>query len=296
MHGRNEALYPAPRLLAIGSRAADDGAHLPIHQHPEWELVYYRRGRARATIGDHTYDGVAGVLLTTPPRTPHAEFAMATYASTYLAVDAPADQPWPRLAFDDADHSLGRIIAALAREAAALTVGAPSPAGAEPAGALPGSAATTGGAAGHRHMVDLLVAELDVLLRRAAAKRAPSSAERLIAQAEWLIEQRHAEPLRITQIAAELGASATHLRSRFVALRGHTMQDHLHAVRLRHALGELRDSTRTLETIAERTGFSSASHLSRRVKEATGLTPGEVRRLAHAGRHGTDAQPAGRAG
>ena len=58
---------------------------------------------------------------------------------------------------------------------------------------------------------------------------------------------------------------------------------HLAALRLRFALGQLRTSTLTLESVARLAGYSSASHLSRHVRSATGVSPGELRRVYRSG-------------
>lgn len=226
-----------------------------MHEHASWELVYYHEGRVRCPIGGESYDASAGTLLATPPGTPHAEIAVTGYANTFLAVDAPARHGWPRVAFDDHDRSLGRIVASLHEEA-------------------------NGGAPERDRMVGLLLGELDLLLRRAFPAAGPSAGERLVAEAERLLELRHGEGVRIADVAREVGASPSFLRAQFLAVRGRTPRASLQSVRLRHALAHLRNSTLTLEAVARLAGYASASHLSRHVRAATGMSPGAVRAAA----------------
>jgi AraC-like DNA-binding protein len=252
MHRTDEVMHQSPRVILAGAHSAARGQHFPLHQHSNWELVYYRRGHVRSPVGADSYEATVGTLIATPPRIPHAELALSAYANYFVAVDAPADWPWPRVAFDDADRSLGRVVAALWREA--------NRAGPD-----------------RERMLELLLGELDLLLRRSGSQPRPNRTEQLVADAERLLEQRHAGPVRIADVARELGASPSALRAQFVALRGRTPRDFLQSVRLRHALGHLRTSTITLEAIASYCGYSSASHLSRQVKTATGRSPGQLR-------------------
>lgn len=254
IHRSVRSLHTSPRLVFAGAHSALRGRDFPLHQHPTWELVYYRRGRIRAPIGAESYDASPGTLLATPPRTEHAEIALTAYENYFVGVDAPPTAPWPRVAFDDSERSLGRVISAIVREHAAPTI--------------------------DQGMVDLLVAELDLLLRRAALATAPGHAERLVTHAERLLEERYAQRVRISDVAREVGASESALRAHFVAQRDVTPMEYLQSVRLRHALAHLRHSTMTLDAVAELAGYHSASHLSRHVKRMTGARPGELRRSA----------------
>jgi AraC-like DNA-binding protein len=83
--------------------------------------------------------------------------------------------------------------------------------------------------------------------------------------------------IRIATVAAELGISPSGLRASFARLRGTSPRAALQHVRLRHALGHIRNSTLPLQAIADLTGYDSVSHLSRQIKAATGSPPGALR-------------------
>ncbi len=242
-----------PRLLGAGVHVAAPRRDFPLHAHGSWELVYYVSGRARCPIGGQWYDATPGTVLVTPPDTPHAELTDGGYANRHVQVRAPVDWPWPRVCFDDGDQPVGRVFDALVREAARV-----------------GPDADRMGA--------LLLAELDILLRRARSDADVPPGERLVAAAERIVEERFASRVRMAEIAGELGVSPSTLRGYFARFRGGTLRAHLHGVRLRHALGYLRNSTLTLQVIAHLTGYDSVSHLSRQVKAATGSAPGALRR------------------
>jgi AraC-like DNA-binding protein len=97
-------------------------------------------------------------------------------------------------------------------------------------------------------------------------------------RAEALIEERYRGPLRVIDVAAEIGCSASALRSYFATFRNTSPRAYLKSVRMRHAMAFIRNSTLTLQAIAEQCGFDSSSHLSRRVKEVTQQSPGRLRR------------------
>ncbi|MGZ0152374.1 AraC family transcriptional regulator [Kribbella sp. WER1] len=238
-------MHRSPRLLGAGVHTAAPGKDYPSHAHTSWELVYYVRGRITCPVGDATYAATPGTVLLTPPNTWHAEQSRTGYANRFLQVDAATTHPWPRLCYDDTDHTLRRVFDALVRET-------------------------------DTELRTILLAELDLRLRRAAAPP-PTPAEQLVAQAEQLFEERFATGLRIADAAADLGISTSGLRAAFARLRNTSPQAALQAVRLRHALAHIRNSTLPLQAVAELTGYNSVSHLSRHVKSATGSAPGALR-------------------
>ncbi|HEY3563087.1 MAG TPA: AraC family transcriptional regulator [Kribbella sp.] len=240
-------VHKSPRLLGSGVHTAAPGKDYPTHAHTSWELVYYVRGRITCPVGDETYDATPGTVLLTPPNTWHAEQSRTGYANRFLQVDAAATHPWPRLCYDDADHTLRRVFDALVRETESDELRA------------------------------ILLAELDLRLRRAAATPPASPAEQLVIQAEQLFEERFATGLRIAQVAAELGISQSGLRAAFTRVRRTSPQAALQSVRLRHALAHIRNSTLPLQVVADLTGYHSVSHLTRHIKAATGSPPGALR-------------------
>jgi AraC-like DNA-binding protein len=247
-------MHKSPRLLGAGVHTAAPGKDYPPHAHTSWELVYYVRGRITCPVGDETYDATPGTVLLTPPHTWHAELSRTGYANRFLQVDATTTHPWPRLCYDDTDHTLRRVFDALVRESTH-----PTPDSVE--------------------LRTLLLSELDLRLRRAAATPAVTPAEQLVAQAEQLFEERFAGGLRISRVADELGISVSGLRAAFARLRNTSPQAALQAVRLRHALAHIRNSTLPLQAVADLTGYHSVSHLTRHVKSATGAPPGALRAI-----------------
>lgn len=241
-----------PRLISAGAWSAAAGRDFPPHSHRVWEVVYYRQGSIRCPIGPRVYVGQPGTILVTPPGVTHAEEAVTAYANYYLQVDAPADTPWPWICYDDAEQSMAGILRSLLRE-------------------------TRGRAANRDRMILLLLEQLDLRLRRAAAEEIATDAERAVCRAERLIAERSGGPIRIAQVAGEVGLSPAALRAAFASCRGYAPREYLRVERARRAVALLRTSSLTLEAVAELCGYDSASHLSRHIKRFAGCPPGALR-------------------
>ena len=249
----SRSLHDSPTFLGIGQYAADRGHDFPRHTHSCWELVYYTRGPVRAIVGDRAIDAGPGTLVATPPGTPHEEIAVGAYANLHLAVEAPVDSEWPEVVHDDPSGSFGRIFRELLAE----------------------STETDG------ELLPALLRELDVRLRRSRHRPAPvDETTALVARAEAHLSRTLAEAPTLGEVARGLGVVPSTLRLAFLRVTRVPPSARLAQLRVDAALAHLRTSSLTLESIARLTGYASASHLSRRVRQATGLTPGAVRRSA----------------
>jgi AraC-like DNA-binding protein len=257
MHDAREKLHKSPdvslTLASGGTHSAARGEDFPEHKHTDWELVYYRTGRIQCPVGAEVYEGTPGLLLLTPPDTAHAEIASTAYSNYFVVAEVQGDPQWPIVIYDDPAIGLQSLFAAIVRELN----------GSRPYSEL---------------MLPLLAEQLVIMLQRAELTSTASTAESLVVQAESLIDEQYRMPLRVMDIATELGCSPSLLRSSFAKQRSTSPRAHLQSVRLKNALAMLRSSTLTLESIADMCGFDSASHLSRCVKYAAGTSPGRLRR------------------
>jgi AraC-like DNA-binding protein len=256
MHETSQYLHKSPRtplrLLAAGSHEATQGQHFPAHCHVSWELVYYRSGHIHCPVGDEMYESQPGMFLLTPPHIRHAEYAETAYSNYFIAIEASADQAWPRMCMDTPEHVFGNLCAALVREWNRPDID-------------------------QEVMLASLVNQLDILLRRVQKEPHISEEERLVRSVEQLLRERFSRPLRIGDIAQEVGVSCSHLRSQFTRLRGQSPLSYLQDIRVQHAITLLRTSSSSLSTIAVLCGYDSASHLSRHIKRVSGKSPGALR-------------------
>ncbi|MDP0501508.1 MAG: substrate-binding domain-containing protein [Verrucomicrobiota bacterium JB022] len=102
-------------------------------------------------------------------------------------------------------------------------------------------------------------------------------------QALRLIRDRFREPLRVEEIAQQVGVSSRRLQASFRAHLGFTMVHELARVRVEHACTLLADPELKLDAVAYESGFSSRFHFIRAFQRITGETPSALRKslLAH---------------
>lgn len=252
-------------LMDAGIYEAPQGKDFPLHFHPvdaprgmlplypTWELVYYRTGTIEALVGDTRYPIQPGTVLIVPPGCAHAEYAHTSYSNYWLWLQAPSDRGWPLICLDNAAHTFESICGSLVREFQTEQSDA-------------------------EVMISALVTQLDILLRRYLAERQPPRTERMVEEAERIMKERFSTSLTLESVAHEVNASPSYLRAQFMRLRGQTMMNYLHTLRVQHAMSLIRTTDFPLDIIAGICGFDSASHLSRYVKRITGKSPGSFRR------------------
>jgi AraC-like DNA-binding protein len=124
--------------------------------------------------------------------------------------------------------------------------------------------------------------QLGARLRLLVAERpAPAVAEserprRLVI--ESFIAVRHAEELRLADLAAELGLGVERCRHAVHEACGRSFSELLRAARIRTACALLRDTDLPVEAIAARCGLPDPSGFNRAFRAATGSSPGRWRR------------------
>ena len=99
----------------------------------------------------------------------------------------------------------------------------------------------------------------------------------------WLdraIEMLHAEWREfpgLSDVARAVDVHPCSLAHAFRAHSGQSLGKYLRALQLNWALNELMETDHPISQIAHEAGYSDQSHLTRRCKRETGLTPGELR-------------------
>ncbi len=92
-----------------------------------------------------------------------------------------------------------------------------------------------------------------------------------------ILEQRFAEPFKLSEIAAEVGVHPVHLAREFRKHYGSSVGEYLRKVRIEYACRELMGSNVAVTNIAFAAGFADQSHFSRTFKRLCGTTPGRYR-------------------
>ena len=91
------------------------------------------------------------------------------------------------------------------------------------------------------------------------------------------VEERLGEPLRLSDLAGIVDMSPFHFARIFKDQVGEPPAQYVQRRRTERAIELLRTTRLPLSEVAFRTGFSSQSHMHRRVRAATGRTPRQVR-------------------
>jgi AraC-like DNA-binding protein len=130
----------------------------------------------------------------------------------------------------------------------------------------------------------LLAAVAQLAQRYAQPARRAAAAPWRVARARELLADTSSLDLSIDEIAHSVGLSPFHLMRSFrrhFALPMHAFQL---GVRLQRAKAMLRSGSEAIAEIALACGFADQSHLTRRFKACTGLTPASYRRAFREGR------------
>ncbi len=104
--------------------------------------------------------------------------------------------------------------------------------------------------------------------------------DQLVVHACRLIRLHAAAGLTVEELCQSLNASRSTLERRMKAAIKRTPKDEILRIRFRDVERLLRDSDLTLETIAERAGFTQASYFQTAFRERYGITPGAFRKQA----------------
>jgi AraC-like DNA-binding protein len=126
---------------------------------------------------------------------------------------------------------------------------------------------------------DVVTARLSLLVAERLAKDLPQrlkpggTPERVVADAIAWLSLHLPERPTIAEAAAVVGCSPAHLRRLFTQVRRQSPNEVLSELRLRRVEELLGDRSLTLEQIAQQTGFSDGSTLSRAYRAARGQPP-----------------------
>lgn len=122
----------------------------------------------------------------------------------------------------------------------------------------------------------ILVEPLGVVARRSTEVVAVDDPR--VAQALHFIRDHATKPIRVEDVLHGVPMSRRALEMRFRKLLRRSIHDEIIRARLQQAKRLLRETNITLEDLAERSGFGTASHLSAVFRKDTSLTPAQYRK------------------
>ncbi len=149
-------------------------------------------------------------------------------------------------------------------------------------------------APGRQEMLKLLFAQLLILLSREveglySGSGGEPGSEALAKGLAAALSNEYEERVVIEDLAAAMGVSSRHLRSRFRRAYGMTASEFLLGLRLRKASALLAQRDMSILEVALQSGFSSSQYFARVFKREMGLAPGAFRGLLAKG--ATDSLP-----
>lgn len=101
----------------------------------------------------------------------------------------------------------------------------------------------------------------------------------MIHQAKLFIRDNLAQTLKLEDVAQHVHISSRHLNRLFLMEEGETVTAYIRKERIRFAQVWLKGNTKTLQAIAEETGFGNVHHFSRVFREQVGMPPAQYRNL-----------------
>jgi AraC family transcriptional regulator len=236
------------------------GATVPWHAHVSPLLCLVVRGAFEERSRGRTRTLGTGAVLFHPDDEPHAHRFEATHTRCFTV-------------------QLGPVWLAAAAPGERLRLGGPRD---QPRGRLAWLARQLHdefgqGADGSALVLEgLLLAMIGELTRR--TPREDASRPAWVGRARELVESSLREPLRLTELAAELGVHPAHLSRTFRRAFGVSLSTYMLRRRVELACAALaHDRDVPLARVALETGFADQSHLCRSVRRVTGLTPGAWR-------------------
>ena len=100
-----------------------------------------------------------------------------------------------------------------------------------------------------------------------------------VERAEEFIRQHYAEEFKVDKVADALFINKSYLMRIFKEYTGITLLQYLNTIRCKKAEELLQNTNLTIESIAFKVGYATASHFTRVFKQINGQTPLRYRRM-----------------
>lgn len=134
----------------------------------------------------------------------------------------------------------------------------------------------------HTPLLSVMRSEIhDLYAMLLASRETPANSPHLLLAnaADAYIQAHYAEDVYLDVIAQELNVSAKHLSKVYKQIRNINITDQITYVRVEHAKELLRDTTKSISTIMEESGFQSRATFLRSIKKFTDISPSIYRQM-----------------
>lgn len=248
--GRNEA--PGPKIVFAGGFAGY--GNYPDHRHEHaWELIYVRDGAIVERSGQDSIVMGPGMFIVHPPGTLHGDSTTGPYFLFHVLVTSDLPLRWPRYGSDSEGEPIRALLEMVVREWYSNEVHRE---------------------AFLRHSASLL----DLVMRRSALHAEDCQDVRNVVGAVCgFFRREFRRSINLDEVARSHGIGRSTLYAYFRRVLGRTPQEALDGVRIKHAVYLLKHSQLSVAEVARESGYCSASHLGRKLREAYGMTPRQIR-------------------
>lgn len=234
-----------PTIMRVHRLPRHNGMVIAAETHPWYEFVYYISCEGTLTLGGSDCDIRPGRFVTIRPGTLHSEVHTADSMVFYCIFQS--DIALDDMVFDDdAEHTILRLAEALYAERR------------RPRGFS-------------EELQQLILGEL--LLRVMRWNSAKSEVRGDLAHAREVIEQNFREPIRLSQLASDIGYGYEYFRHRFRERWGISPKQYLMRCRIDAAKELLASGRYTCTEVAYLSGFSDSAQFSKIFARETGTPP-----------------------
>ncbi len=216
-------------------------------------MIYLREGSIDEVVGQDVLGLEPGMFVVHPPGTEHGDLAHSEYFLYHVMFTSDHPSAWPRVGCDLDGSPLGALLGMIVHD-------------------------WHNGWAQREAFLRHSAQMLDIVMKRCGLfGQEGRTAQAIVAQARGLFRRGFRQPIDMGEIAAELGISRSTLYAHFRSVLGRTPQSVVAEMRLRNALFLLQHSKLSVAEIARGSGYCSASHLGRKLREAYNLGAKDIR-------------------
>lgn len=242
----------APKIVYAGGYSGS--SDYPVHTHENaWELIYLREGAIDEIANKDVLGLSPGMFVVHSPGTIHGDLAHSEYFLYHVLVATDHPEHWPKLGRDLEASPIGALLGMIVHE-------------------------WHNGWVHRETFLRHSALLLDVLMRRCVVMSEETSiALSVVTRVRGIFRRDFRQSINMGELAAELDISRSTLYAYFHQVLARTPQEVLDEIRLRHAVFLLRHSQLSIGSIAQGSGFCSASHLGRKLRKIYQRSASEIR-------------------
>lgn len=244
------------QLVTAISCSHKSGLHVPMEQHAQYELIYYRYGNGITQISGERHTFSSNTFILIPPYVEHDEQHYADCELIFVRIQTA--EKLPTGIFADKQETIYRIVKDIFQETIQQDIS-------------------------YKEMIELKLNELFITIQRlddtGRTRKQSKNFEYII---NYISDNYHSKIL-FKNLAGQLNFSYDYFQHYFKDITGLSPQQFLIRRRIRAAKVMLTEGSVSCTDIAYRCGFSNSAQFSAIFKRETGLSPQQYRKTAQGG-------------